>query len=479
MPANRKQIRRANYAAIQTLHHQRRKDAASAVPDGSWKDLYKEKLEAAMVELGRVGMKKDARKTKAMVNLGDKKYRATAVSVEPLCFAEKLITSLGPTDTVTYLGISFTFIGKGVFNRRQHLLKLLDEGCKGTRKMSLSPGITVFDELRAPTWTFFIKPDLMAVRWYSSLISVVLGYKHSGRRMNDREDLRCALIGPTTPNDCMHVDEVDRVPRSSPKSQGETNLGKRSFPEAAEIYGYLEYGSETWSLRTSKNLQYLTIDFFEALPESGRNTGALFKQADMSGSKVPALFSSAVSATVDDDGDNDNDVGVEQEYRTAAAVKEIFGNSPCEPVSVQKSKARKFMLAFDNGGVEMRYKRSDASAKHNPGQLSFYLTKDIIKTGEFATLARIVLVCSHAKYLLGTVIAGTVLAPLTAAITVAHYMERIHHTFALFLLINILHSSVSKLRLRTTRSKCGYNAAKRTLPTSGLSSLNLTKDLTI
>ncbi|KER21602.1 hypothetical protein T265_15051, partial [Opisthorchis viverrini] len=41
IPVNRKQIRRANYAAIQTLYHQRRKDAASAVLDGSWKDLYK------------------------------------------------------------------------------------------------------------------------------------------------------------------------------------------------------------------------------------------------------------------------------------------------------------------------------------------------------------------------------------------------------------------------------------------------------
>ncbi|GAA51278.1 endonuclease-reverse transcriptase [Clonorchis sinensis] len=41
MPVNRKQIRRANYAAIQTLYNQRRKDAASAVLDGSWKDLYK------------------------------------------------------------------------------------------------------------------------------------------------------------------------------------------------------------------------------------------------------------------------------------------------------------------------------------------------------------------------------------------------------------------------------------------------------
>ncbi|GAA51587.1 endonuclease-reverse transcriptase, partial [Clonorchis sinensis] len=41
MPVNRKQIRRANYAAIQTLYHQRRKYAASAVLDGSWKDIYK------------------------------------------------------------------------------------------------------------------------------------------------------------------------------------------------------------------------------------------------------------------------------------------------------------------------------------------------------------------------------------------------------------------------------------------------------
>ncbi|GAA49124.1 UPF0577 protein KIAA1324-like homolog, partial [Clonorchis sinensis] len=87
----------------------------------------KEKLEAAAVELGRAGMKINARKTKAMVICGDRKHRATAVSVEPFCFAEELITPLGPTDTVTYLGIPFTFKGKGVFNHRQHLLKLLDE----------------------------------------------------------------------------------------------------------------------------------------------------------------------------------------------------------------------------------------------------------------------------------------------------------------------------------------------------------------
>ncbi|GAA50579.1 retrovirus-related Pol polyprotein from type-1 retrotransposable element R2 [Clonorchis sinensis] len=87
----------------------------------------KEKLEAAAVELGRAGMKINARKTKAMVICGDRKHRATAVSVEPFCFAEELFTPLGPTDTVTYLGIPFTFKGKGVFNHRQHLLKLLDE----------------------------------------------------------------------------------------------------------------------------------------------------------------------------------------------------------------------------------------------------------------------------------------------------------------------------------------------------------------
>ncbi|GAA52252.1 endonuclease-reverse transcriptase [Clonorchis sinensis] len=43
MPINRKQIRRANYASIQTLYHQRRNDAASAVLDGSWKDQHKSK----------------------------------------------------------------------------------------------------------------------------------------------------------------------------------------------------------------------------------------------------------------------------------------------------------------------------------------------------------------------------------------------------------------------------------------------------
>lgn len=37
---NRKQIRRANYASLQALYHQRRKDAATAVFSGTWKDAY-------------------------------------------------------------------------------------------------------------------------------------------------------------------------------------------------------------------------------------------------------------------------------------------------------------------------------------------------------------------------------------------------------------------------------------------------------
>ncbi|GAA47315.1 endonuclease-reverse transcriptase [Clonorchis sinensis] len=144
MPVNRKQIRRASYAAIRTLYHQRREDAASAVLHGSWKDLYKgncglpldtgqywkqvlsapkhvdsrpsrvvvpsdwsliepitesqarlkEGLEAAAVELGKAGTKINARKTKAMVICGDRKHRVTAVPVEPFYFAEELITPL-------------------------------------------------------------------------------------------------------------------------------------------------------------------------------------------------------------------------------------------------------------------------------------------------------------------------------------------------------------------------------------------------
>ena len=38
---NGKQIRRANYAALQTTYHHRRKDAATAVLNGSWRDGYK------------------------------------------------------------------------------------------------------------------------------------------------------------------------------------------------------------------------------------------------------------------------------------------------------------------------------------------------------------------------------------------------------------------------------------------------------
>ncbi|GAA53633.1 endonuclease-reverse transcriptase, partial [Clonorchis sinensis] len=41
VPANWKEIHRANYVTIQTLYHQKRTDAASALLDGSWKDLYR------------------------------------------------------------------------------------------------------------------------------------------------------------------------------------------------------------------------------------------------------------------------------------------------------------------------------------------------------------------------------------------------------------------------------------------------------
>ncbi|GAA50168.1 polyprotein [Clonorchis sinensis] len=69
----------------------------------------KGKLEAAAVDLEGADMMINSRKSKAAVLCGDRKHRATAVSVEPFCFAEELITSLGPKDTVAYLGIFFTF----------------------------------------------------------------------------------------------------------------------------------------------------------------------------------------------------------------------------------------------------------------------------------------------------------------------------------------------------------------------------------
>ncbi|GAA47271.1 retrovirus-related Pol polyprotein from type-1 retrotransposable element R2 [Clonorchis sinensis] len=249
MPVNRKQIRRANYAAIQTLYHQRRKDAASAVLDGSWKDLYKgncglppdaeqywkqvlsapkhvESQPSRVVvpsdwsliepitgeEVGRTvrsmgnsspGLDKLTPRmlrrfnanvlagyfnlfllaggcpphlcraritlvpkvhnptspdqlTKAMVIRGDRKHRATAVSVEPFCFAEELITPLGPTDTVTYLGIPFTFKGKGVFNHRQHLLKLLDEVTRAPLKPHQRMEITMNYLIRRLTYSLVL-----------------------------------------------------------------------------------------------------------------------------------------------------------------------------------------------------------------------------------------------------------------------------------------------------------------------------------
>ncbi|GAA52631.1 hypothetical protein CLF_108479 [Clonorchis sinensis] len=71
----------------------------------------KEKLEAAVVELGRAGKSINARK----VICEDRKHRATAVSIESFCFAEEVIASASSTDTVTYLAAPFIFNGKGVY----------------------------------------------------------------------------------------------------------------------------------------------------------------------------------------------------------------------------------------------------------------------------------------------------------------------------------------------------------------------------
>ncbi|GAA56608.1 hypothetical protein CLF_111206 [Clonorchis sinensis] len=87
----------------------------------------KERLEVVAVELGRDGMKTNVQKTKAIVICWDRKHRATAISVGPFCFTEELLTPLGPINTVTYFVILFTFKGKGVFNHRQQLFKLLDK----------------------------------------------------------------------------------------------------------------------------------------------------------------------------------------------------------------------------------------------------------------------------------------------------------------------------------------------------------------
>ncbi|KER24392.1 hypothetical protein T265_07948 [Opisthorchis viverrini] len=58
-----------------------------------------EKLKAAAVELGRAGMKMNARKTKMMLICGDGKLGMTAVLVESFCFAGEIIITPGPTDT--------------------------------------------------------------------------------------------------------------------------------------------------------------------------------------------------------------------------------------------------------------------------------------------------------------------------------------------------------------------------------------------
>ncbi|GAA53122.1 retrovirus-related Pol polyprotein from type-1 retrotransposable element R2 [Clonorchis sinensis] len=162
LPANQKQIRREN-TPLSGPHAIKQRKMQCLMPDvdGSWKDLYK----------GNCGLTLDAEqywkqvlsapkhvyswrsraalpsgwslikpiageeigRTIRVINHSSpgldklavrmlRQFNANAIAV-----ALELITPLDPTDTVTYLGIRFTSKGKGVFNDRQHLLKLLDE----------------------------------------------------------------------------------------------------------------------------------------------------------------------------------------------------------------------------------------------------------------------------------------------------------------------------------------------------------------
>ena len=86
----------------------------------------KEKLIAAGIGLSQAGMVINPCKTKVVVIHGDKKLRSTAVSTEPLRLFDDVIIPLGPTDTVTYLGVPFTIKGKGLLDHRQELLRMLD-----------------------------------------------------------------------------------------------------------------------------------------------------------------------------------------------------------------------------------------------------------------------------------------------------------------------------------------------------------------
>ncbi|GAA54740.1 retrovirus-related Pol polyprotein from type-1 retrotransposable element R2 [Clonorchis sinensis] len=190
MPVNRKQIRRANYAAIQTLYHQRRKDAASAVLDGSWKDLYK----------GNCGLPPDAEQywkqvLSAPKHVDSRPSRVIVPSdwslIEPITGEEvgRTVRSMGNSspglDKLTprmlrrfNANVGQTILCRGNCGQPDSLVHILqscwithDARCARHNRVARELakrlrrlGYTVFEELRAPTSTSFIKPDLIAVR---------------------------------------------------------------------------------------------------------------------------------------------------------------------------------------------------------------------------------------------------------------------------------------------------------------------------
>ncbi|GAA54607.1 retrovirus-related Pol polyprotein from type-1 retrotransposable element R2 [Clonorchis sinensis] len=208
MPVNRKQIRRANYAAIQTLYHQRRKDAASAVLDGSWKDLYKGNCglppdaEQYWKQVLSAPKHVDSRPSRVIVPsdwsliepiTGEEVGRTAWTSSHPGCSAGSMRTF----SRIFIRGIQLrcnllrtrvrsarhghggqTILCRGNCGQPESLVHILqscwithDARCARHNRVARELakrlrrlGYTVFEELRAPTSTSFIKPDLIAVR---------------------------------------------------------------------------------------------------------------------------------------------------------------------------------------------------------------------------------------------------------------------------------------------------------------------------
>ncbi|GAA50269.1 hypothetical protein CLF_104310 [Clonorchis sinensis] len=154
MLINRKQIRRADYAAFQTLYHQRRKDAASAVLDGSWKDLYK----------GNCGLPLDVEQYWKQVLSAPKHVdsRPSRIVVPSDWSLLEPITSTEVGRAISLMGSSSPGLDELTprMLRRFNANSLAGEFAKRLRRLIY----TVFEELRTPISTFFSKPDLIAVR---------------------------------------------------------------------------------------------------------------------------------------------------------------------------------------------------------------------------------------------------------------------------------------------------------------------------